>query len=57
MQGRVLNEAFLNGPEPEATKSTVHTVQSQDGLYQLKATVSDVGGHSYLDYTEVERKE
>lgn len=56
MQGRVLSEAFLDGPEAVAVKSTVHRVQSQDGLYQLKASISDVDGHSYLDYTKVERQ-
>ena len=57
MQGRVLSEAFVDGSEAVEVKSTVHRVQSQDGLYQLKATISDVNGHSYLDYTEVERKD
>ena len=56
MQGRVLSEAFLDGPEAIAVKSTVHRVQSQDGLHQLKAAISDVDGHNYLDYTQIERE-
>ncbi len=57
MQGRVLSEAFADGPDPEsvAVESATHTVESEDGNYQLTAFTSTVDGRRYLDYTEVVR--
>ncbi len=59
MQGRVLHEALRAGPEPSeiTVASTEVQVESADGRYRLSATVSQVDGRSYLDYTTVERPE
>ena len=59
MQGRVLHEALRAGPDPSevAVGSTEVEVESADGGYRLTATVSQVDGRSYLDYTTVERPE
>ena len=58
MQGRVLSEAFADGPDPESVvvETAQHTVQSEDGSYQLSAFTSTVDGRRYLDYTEVVRE-
>ena len=57
MQGRVMSEAFADGPDPEAVavESARHTVESEDRSYQLTAFTSIVDGRRYLDYTEVVR--
>ena len=59
MQGRVLHEALRRGPDPSevTVESTEVQVESGDGAYRLTATVSQVDGRSYLDYTTVERPE
>ena len=57
MRGRVLREAFDDGPDPGsiAVEKTTHTVESEDRRYRLTAHSSTVAGHRYLDYTEVVR--
>lgn len=57
MQGRVLREAFADGPDPGtvAVESTEHTVENEDGGYRLTASTSSVDGRRYLDYTVVVR--
>ena len=57
MRGRVLREAFDDGPNPGsiAVEATTHTVESEDRRYRLTAHSSTVAGHRYLDYTEVIR--
>ena len=57
MRGRVLREAFDDGPDPGsiAVEKTTHTVESEDRRYRLTAHSSTVSGHSYLDYAEVVR--
>jgi arylsulfatase A-like enzyme len=58
MTGRVIEEAFRNGPLP-ATVQVDHqtqTVQTSDGSYTLTAHVSVAAGHRYLDFTDVARR-
>lgn len=62
MQGRVLEEAFANGPKPELVKveSADHTVGTADGSYVLTATFSTVTSsgksYRYFDQTKVQRR-
>jgi predicted AlkP superfamily pyrophosphatase or phosphodiesterase len=61
MQGRVLDEAFTGGPEPQSARmrSVEHSVKTADGSYVLTVSFSTIesGGRSYryLDRTTVER--
>ena len=57
MTGRVIVEAFRNGPAPSSLaidRSTV-VAASADGSYRATAHLSSTDGRRYLDYTEVTR--
>jgi arylsulfatase A-like enzyme len=58
MAGRVIEEALRRGPAPASIRvqHSTETVRTTEGSYALTAHVSTVGGHRYLDYTEVSRK-
>lgn len=58
MTGRVIGEAFRDGPAPSALaidRSTA-VAATPDGSYRVTAHVSSTDGHRYLDDTEVMRK-
>ena len=57
MTGRVASELLRSGPSPSsmAITHTVVTAVAPDGRYQADAHLSTVGGHRYLDFTEVRR--
>ena len=61
MQGRVLEEAFENGPDPQSvsTRDLEHTIETSDGRYRLTAFFSiveqDGKSYRYLDRTVVSR--
>src|SRR5262245_20330865 len=58
MTGRVIEEAFVNGPAPSSLRveRSSDTVRSADGSYTLTARFSAAAGHRYLDHTEVTRR-
>ena len=58
MTGRVVSELRADGPTPArvAVARSVVSVRTPDGAYQLEAHRSAVGGHVYLDRTEVRRR-
>jgi predicted AlkP superfamily pyrophosphatase or phosphodiesterase len=62
MQGRVLNEAFLNGPDARTlrVRTEQHTANTADGSYSATATFSFVdtagGAIRYLDSAKAMRK-
>src|SRR6185295_17902748 len=51
MQGRILSEAFVNGPEASAvaSRSDEYSVKTADGSYSATASYSvvDSGGRTY----------
>ena len=57
MTGRVIEEALRGGPAIAsiAVERTTATVKTADGSYRLTAHMSTAAGHTYLDYTEVNR--
>ena len=61
MQGRVLDEAFTDGPEPASigVRALEHRVTNQDSSYRLTAFLSIVESrgvaYRYFDHTKVER--
>lgn len=61
MQGRVLSEALVGGPDPSSVPTSVaeHRVASPGGTYQLTGYFSlveiDGGSYCYLDKTNVTR--
>ncbi len=59
VQGRVLTEAVIGGPDPTAIQVETNeiTVANANRTYVLTAVVSTVAGRRYLDYTTVERPE
>jgi hypothetical protein len=58
MTGRVIEEAFVNGPEPASLRieRSSDSVTSADGNYTVTAHFSSAAGHRYLDRTDVTRK-
>ena len=57
MTGRVMYEALRDGPDPDdvVVETRELRVENTDGSYALTAAISEVSGHTYLDYTTVER--
>ena len=57
MSGRVMLEALRDEPavEGRVVETSEVVVATDDGRYSLTATLSKVGGSTYLDYTTVER--
>lgn len=57
MTGRIIVEALRNGPLPACVHvdHATKTVRTVNGRYELTAHVSSVGGHDYLDFTDVKR--
>lgn len=59
MQGRVLEELLREGPDPGSieVKKRVHTAESKipGGRYVLELHKSQVGGTSYVDFTQTRR--
>jgi arylsulfatase A-like enzyme len=58
MTGRVIEEAFANGPSPASLRveRSSESVRTPDGSYELTAHFSSVVGHRYLDDTDVRRR-
>jgi len=58
MSGRVIEEAFRNGPSPSSIRveQTTESVHTADRSYALTAHLSHAAGHRYLDFTEVARR-
>jgi hypothetical protein len=62
MEGRVLSEAFLNGPDARAlrVRTEPHTAQTADGSYSATATLSfldtPTGAVRYFDFAKALRK-
>jgi len=58
MTGRVIQEAFGNGPAPASlhVERSSDSVKTPDGAYELTAHFSGVAGHRYLDDTAVQRR-
>jgi arylsulfatase A-like enzyme len=62
MEGRVLSEAFLNGPDARAlrVRTEPHTTQTADGSYSATATLSfldtPTGAVRYFDFAKALRK-
>jgi arylsulfatase A-like enzyme len=62
IDGRVLEEALRNGPDPAAIKvvPSEHTVKSSDGSYALTGYFSTVesgsASYRYFNYTKTERR-
>ena len=49
MQGRVLSEAFKNGPDPEKIATETHILEESSGDYRIAIQLSSVAGHTYVD--------
>jgi arylsulfatase A-like enzyme len=58
MTGRVIEEAWRDGPPPASLRVDrfAETAATSTGTYAVTAHVSRVGGHRYLDFTEVQRR-
>jgi arylsulfatase A-like enzyme len=62
MEGRVLNEAFANGPDAKTlrVRTETHTAKTPDGSYSTSATLSFVGTSGgevrYFDSANAVRK-
>ena len=58
MAGRVIGEGLRNSraPSPLNVERSTETVKTPDGAYTLTAHFSSVGGHRYLDFTDVTRR-
>jgi len=57
MAGRVMFEALRNGLDPSTVdvQTREFRVENTEGTYSLTATVSEVEGYHYLDFTSVDR--
>ena len=49
MQGRVLEEAFVDGPDHEQVQAETRIVRTQAGRYRAAIQVTEVGRHRYID--------
>jgi predicted AlkP superfamily pyrophosphatase or phosphodiesterase len=49
MQGRVLEEAFVDGPDHEQVQAETRIVRTQGRRYRAALQVSEVGRHRYID--------
>ncbi len=49
LDGRVLHEAFVDGPDPEQIAVTTHVRTAEAGAYRAAIQISEVSGRRYVD--------
>jgi hypothetical protein len=49
MDGRVMQEALADGPDPEQVVATTQALRVQNGSYRAVLQVSEIAGKRYID--------
>jgi arylsulfatase A-like enzyme len=49
LDGRVLSEALVNGPDPEKITADVRTLRVEDGDFRSVIQITETGGKRYID--------